>query len=213
MIEKKVAETLLSVKAVTLNLEKGYTWASGIITPIYCDNRMLISYPDERKTIIDGLIKTIEENGIEFDVLAGTATAGIPWAAFLAEKLNKPMIYIRSKAKGHGKENLIEGVLEPGKKVLVIEDLISTGGSSLKAVEAVKKAKGDVIGCLAIFTYLFPESKEGFKNADCPLYTLSNFRTLIDVAVEKNYISAEEKEAALSWSEDKTGWAKKVGLE
>jgi len=213
MTETLVAETLLSIKAVTLDLKKGYKWVSGIIAPIYCDNRLLISYPAERKIIIDAFVKTIEDNKIDFDILAGTATAGIPWAAFLAEKLNKPMIYIRSKAKDHGKENLIEGKLEPGKKVLVVEDLISTGGSSISAVNAAKEAGGNVVGCLAIFTYLFPEATESFKNNSCPLYTLSNFEVLIQTAATKNYVTEEEKNAALSWSVDKTGWAKKVGLE
>ncbi len=211
--EKKVAEILLSIKAVTLNLTKGYTWVSGIIAPIYCDNRMTISFPKERQKIVDYFIQTIKENNIEFDTLAGTATAGIPWAAFLAEKLEKPMIYVRSKQKGHGKGNQIEGVLKPGQKVLVIEDLISTGGSSILAVESVRGAGGDVVGCLAIFTYLFPESKEKFNNANCPLYVLSNFDSLIDVAEEQNFLTSEEKKAALSWNKDKTGWAKKVGLE
>ncbi len=213
MTEQKIAEILLTKKAVTLDLKKGYKWVSGIIAPIYCDNRVLMSYPPERQIVIDALLNTIKENNIEFDVLAGTATSGIPWAAFLADQLNKPMVYVRAKIKDHGRENIIEGVLELGQKVLVIEDLISTGGSSLSVVEALKEAGNEITACLAIFTYLLPESAEGFGKADCPLYTLTNFKTLIEVAEEQNYISTEEKQAALSWSQDRWDWAKKVGLE
>ncbi len=212
-MDKQTAEILLSIKAVTLNLKEGYKWTSGLIAPIYCDNRMTISHPEERQRIVDSFIKTIKDNNIEFDVLAGTSTAGIPWAAFLADKLNKPMVYIRSSHKGYGKGKQIEGDLTQGKKFLVIEDLISTGGSSIAAVESVKEAGKEVVGCLAIFTYLFPESKEKFDNINCPLYTLTNFKTLLEIAEEKKYLTSEEKQAAMSWSENKSGWAKKVGLE
>lgn len=212
-ITTAVAETLLSIKAVTLDLKKGYKWVSGIIAPIYCDNRLLMSYPVERQKIVDYFLQTIKDKNIKFDALAATATSGIPWAAWLAEKLSQPMVYVRSKIKDHGRENLIEGNLETGKRYLVIEDLISTGGSSLKTVEALKNAGGQVVACLAIFTYLFPEAQTAFTNAHCPLYTLSDFEVLINVAAAENYISTEEKAAALSWSADKTGWAKKVGLE
>lgn len=213
-IAKEVAGILLSIKAVTLELKKGYKWTSGIIAPIYCDNRMIISFPEARQKITQYFIKKIKENDLEFDVIAGTATAAVPFASFLAYELKKPMVYIRHKSKDYGAGKSIEGLLETGQRVLIIEDLVSTGGSSIRSVQICRdEATAKVVGCLAIFNYLFPEAKQAFKEADCPLYTLSNFNTLIEVAEEKNYLTSEEKTAALSWNADKTGWAKKVGLE
>ncbi len=208
-----VAKILLEIKAVTLSPEKPYRYASGILSPIYCDNRLLMSYVDKREQIINHFIQTIKQNSLQFDIIAGTATAGIPHAAWLAEKLKKPMIYIRAGAKEHGKTNQIEGKLEKGQKVLVIEDLISTGGSSVAAVEAVRNAGGIVTDCLAIFTYEMQKAKDKFKESNCNIITLSNFTTLIRIAGDNSYISADSVKKALEWNKDPQGWGKKIGLE
>lgn len=206
MNEKEIAEILLKVNAVTLRPKEPFTFVSGIKSPIYCDNRLIISHTVERKIIIESFLKKIE--GLKFDIVAGTATAGIPWAAWIALKLDKPMIYVRDKPKGHGKENQIEGRLEKGQKVLVVEDLISTGGSSVAAVEAVRNAGGDVIACVAIFTYGFKKSKSAFEQAKCKLFTLTNFDTLIDVAVKADYIDEEDRDNVLSWNKNPEQWGK-----
>ncbi len=212
-ISEDTAKILLEIKAVTLKPEKPYRYASGILSPIYCDNRLLMFYVDEREQIINYFIQTIKQNNLQFDIIAGTSTAGIPHAAWLAEKLKKPMIYIRSKAKEHGKANQVEGKLEKGQKVLVIEDLISTGGSSVAAVEAAREAGGIVTDCLAIFTYEMQKAKDRFKQADCNVITLSNFSTLIRIAGENNYISTDSVKNVLEWSKDPAGWGKKMGFE
>ena len=210
-MNKEVAKILLEIKAVTLNSNKPYRYTSGILSPIYCDNRLLMAYPEKRKKIIGFFIEKIKENNIEFDVIAGTAIAGIPHAAWLADKLNKPMIYVRAKTKEHGKENLIEGRLEKGQRVLVIEDLVSTGDSSVNAVESVKKEGGIVDHCLAIFTYDMEKAKERFENANCKLLTLTNFITLVSVAVENDYINKKEQEIILQWNKDSENWGHKFG--
>jgi orotate phosphoribosyltransferase len=213
MDEREVARILLEVKAVTLSPKKPYKFVSGILSPIYCDNRLLMSYPDQRKRIIRGFIDLIEKNKIEFDVIGGIASSGIAHAAWIAERLNKPMIYIRKRTKEHGKENLIEGKLDKGEKVLVIEDLISTGGSAINGVESVRANGGKVDHCLAIFTYEMEKSKEGFKNIDCKLLTLTNFSTLIDEAIRNHYIKEEDKEMVLEWSKNPQEWGRKMGFE
>ena len=205
---KKVASALLEIKAVTLSTDPPYTWTSGIKAPIYCDNRLLMSYPEKRQLVRDIFVDLIKEKNIEFDVIAGVATSGIPHAAWIAETLDRPMIYVRGKAKGHGRENVIEGELEKGKKVLVIEDLISTGGSTLHVVEEVRKAGGVVEDCLAIFTYEFTKAKKAFSEANATLYALSNFSTLVGVAAEEKYIDPAEKDLVLEWSEDPENWGR-----
>ncbi len=210
---EQVAKILLEIKAVTLKPEKPYRYASGILSPIYCDNRLLMSYIDKREQVINYFIDTIKQNNLQFDIIAGTATAGIPHAAWLAEKLKKPMIYIRAGAKEHGKTNQIEGKLEKGQKVLVIEDLISTGGSSVAAVEAVRNAGGIVTDCLAIFTYEMQKAKDKFKESDCNIITLSDFSTLIRISGENNYINTDSVKKALEWSKDPQKWGKKMGFE
>ena len=206
-IDKQVAELLLQIKAIKLSPQKPFTWASGILSPIYCDNRVLLSYPAIRNTIKNAFV---EKSGAfaGFDVVAGVATAGIPMGALLADALQKPFIYVRAKAKDHGRQNLIEGELQPGKKVLVVEDLISTGGSSLKAVEAVRENGGEVVGVLAIFSYQFEEAESAFKNADCPMLTLSNYSALITAALESNYINQAEVELLQSWRKNPQSWQK-----
>jgi orotate phosphoribosyltransferase len=207
-LEKDVAETLLRIRAVALSPNEPYRYTSGILSPIYCDNRLLISYPDDWQLIIEGMLKIIVNIiGMEnIDIIGGTSTAGIPHAAQLAERLMLPMIYIKSSPETHGKQTIIEGKLEPGMRVLVIEDLISTGGSSIKAVESVRDAGGLVDHCLAIFTYQMQQSLEAFRKASCTLYTLSNFATLMKVAKEKEYITEEEHAKAIEWNRNPEAW-------
>lgn len=203
---KGVANSLLSVGAVKLNVKEPFTFVSGIKSPIYCDNRKMIGYPEERKIVIDGFIDILKNK--DFDIVAGTATAGIPWAGFIAERLNVPMAYIRSAKKDHGAGQQIEGANFEGKKVIVIEDLISTGGSSIKAVEAAREAGAKEVEVVAIFSYEFPKAVENFKNANVKLENISNFTTLIELAAEKKYLNSEEKEIALKWNKSPNTWGK-----
>ncbi len=212
-MKELIAKTLLEIKAVTLNLQTGYRYVSGIYSPIYCDNRLLMSYPDKRKITTKSFQQLIVENKLEFDVIAGVATSGIPHAAWLADALGKPMIYVRSEKKEHGKQNLIEGRIEKGQRVIVIEDLVSTGGSSVAVVDALKEAGADVVCCLAIFTYEFAKAKKKFDDSGCELFTLTSFTTLIDVAFKSSYIDAEQKEKALEWNKDPENWGRKMGFD
>ncbi len=205
-MKKEVAKILLKVKAITLSPDKPYKFVSGILSPIYCDNRLLMSYPKERKKIVDFFIKTIKENKLKFDLIGGIATSGICWASWIAEKLDKPMIYIRGKTKEHGKENLVEGKLEKGQKVLIIEDLISTGGSSLTAIQGVREQGGVIEDCVAIFTYEMEKAVNGFKDVNVNLFTLSDFTNLIEVASKENYIKEEDKEKVLEWNKNPGEW-------
>lgn len=209
MNSEEVARILLEAKAVMLNPSKPYRFVSGVLSPIYCDNRLLLSYPEMRVKIVESFLEKIRENNLEFEIVAGVATAAIPHAAWIAERLGKPMIYVRSSKKEHGKENLIEGKLEKGKKVIVIEDLVSTGGSSVGAVKAVKEAGGDVVACVAIFTYEMEKAERLFSEAECPLYTLTKFSTLVDVASKNGYMSEEETAKVLEWNKDPQGWGKR----
>jgi orotate phosphoribosyltransferase len=211
--EAKVAELLLKAGAIILRPQQPFKFASGILSPIYCDNRLLLSKPDERKKITNFYVKKIKKEFIEADVIAGIATASIPWAALVAQKRKKPMIYIRKEQKDHGRENLIEGGLEPGQKVLVIEDLVSTGGTSLASVAAVRKEGAVVEKCLAIFTYEMEIARKGFEEVNCLLLTLSNFSALVKVAAKKGYIKKEEVEMLKEWSKNPAEWGKKMGFE
>jgi orotate phosphoribosyltransferase len=206
--KEEIAEILLGIGAVTLRPNEPFTFVSGIKSPIYCDNRLLMSHVPERRKIVEEFEKVVKENGVAFDVVAGTATAGIPHAAWLAEVENAPMIYVRSKQKEHGKENKIEGFLKKGQKVLVIEDLISTGGSSSEAVETVRLEGGIVDYCLAIFSYGFEKAKQRFNELGCKLLTLTDFETLIDVAIEKEFIAEKDKEELLKWQKNPENWKK-----
>lgn len=203
-----IAKQLLQIGAVVLRPQDPFTWASGLKAPIYCDNRLTMSYPEIRESIADGFASIIRERYPDVEVIAGTATAGIPHAAWVAAKLQLPMIYVRDKAKGHGKQNLIEGKLPEGKKVVVIEDLISTGGSSLKAGVAVREAGGEVLATLAIFTYEFPQALEAFANAGIPLTTLSSYSKLVEAAGEIGAITSEEMAVLHSWREDPQSFGK-----
>jgi len=200
-----IAQKLLQINAIKLNPQNPFTWASGLRSPIYCDNRLSLSYPEIRNEICEGLAEL--SNAYEnIDVIAGVATAGIAHGMLLAERLNKPFAYVRSKAKSHGRQNQIEGKLEAGQRVLMVEDLISTGGSALQAVQAVRDAGCDVLGVLAIFTYGFPKSVEAFAEHNCRFSTITNYSELLNCAVEKNYISAAEHEILSDWSRDPEHW-------
>ncbi|MFQ7410795.1 MAG: orotate phosphoribosyltransferase [Coprobacillus cateniformis] len=201
-MEKQIAKDLLDIQAVFLRPSNPFTWASGIKSPIYCDNRLTLSYPKVRKDIESGLAKLIQNHYPECECLMGTATAGIAHAALVAEILELPMGYVRGGAKSHGRNNRIEGLVKPGMKVVVVEDLISTGGSSLECVDALQEAGCEVIGMVAIFTYGLPKATENFAAKDCLFYTLTNYETLIDVAVENNYIKESELEKLKAWKKN-----------
>lgn len=186
---KEIAKNLLKIKAVSLSPEAPFTWASGIKSPIYCDNRLVLSYKEEREAVIRGMIEVIRDKFPECESLMGTATAGIPHASICAWEMGLATGYIRGKAKEHGKGNQIEGRYYPGMKVVVVEDLISTGGSSLQAVEAAKEAGCEVLGLVAIFTYNLEKGKKAFADANVPYYTLTNYEELVEAAIEENYIS------------------------
>lgn len=198
-LAKDIAKALLNIKAVLLRPQDPFTWTSGIKSPIYCDNRMTMSFPEVRDLVAEGFASVIRAQYPDAEVIAGTATAGIPHAAWVAQKLGLPMIYVRDKAKGHGRQNLIEGALPEGKKVVVIEDLISTGGSSLKAGIAVQESGGSVLATLAIFTYEFEAATQLFADAGIPLQTLSNYSALIEAALELGYIKSEDVELLSNW--------------
>lgn len=200
-MKKLIAKDLLDIKAVFLRPNEPFTWASGIKSPIYCDNRLTLSYPNVRKDIENGLAKLIKDNFPDAACLMGTATAGIAHAALVADILDLPMGYVRGGAKSHGRNNRIEGKVEPGMKV-VVEDLISTGGSSLECVEALREAGCEVIGLIAIFTYGLPKATTNFEAANCKYATLTDYDTLIEVAKENNYIKDEDMEKLKAWKKD-----------
>ncbi|MDF2557394.1 MAG: pyrE [Bacillales bacterium] len=198
-MKKEIAKSLLDIGAVGLSPSVPYTWSSGLKSPIYCDNRLTISYPEIRKKIAQRLADLIRVNFPETNIVAGTATAGIPHAAWVSEILNLPMCYIRGKAKAHGAGKQIEGLITPGSNVVIVEDLISTGGSSLKAVEAAREAGCDVLGVVAIFSYGLDAATEQFQNAGVPYYTISDYEALIEVAIENGKISSEELAKLKQW--------------
>ncbi|MBC2026414.1 orotate phosphoribosyltransferase [Listeria welshimeri] len=207
-IEKQVAEQLLEIKAVFLKPNDPFTWASGIKSPIYCDNRLTLGFPKVRQFIAESLAEKIKETFGEVDVVAGTATAGIPHAAWVSDLLDLPMVYVRSKAKEHGKGNQIEGLIAKGQKVVVIEDLISTGGSSLKAVEALEEAGAEVLGIAAIFTYGLDKGKKLLAESNTKLITLTNYDELIEVALNKDYVTAEDMATLKEWKKSPENWCK-----
>jgi orotate phosphoribosyltransferase len=208
LVAREVAEYLLEIKAVVLNPSQPFTWTSGIKSPIYCDNRKTLSFPKVRSFIKTSFADIISDEFKHADVIAGVATAGIPHGALVADVLNLPFVYVRDKPKGHGLENQIEGKLEKGQKVFVIEDLISTGGSSIKAIEALRDAGAEVLGLGAIFTYGFEKAVKAFEQVDCKFFTLSNYEILIDKAIEDNYIKSEEKAELVNWYKDPESWKK-----
>jgi len=203
-----VAEKLLQINAVKLNIQNPFTWASGWKSPIYCDNRKILSYPHVRDFIKSEMTNTVFTEFPDADVIAGVATAGIPHGALIADLLSLPFIYVRSKPKEHGMGNQIEGVLEPGQKVVVIEDLISTGKSSMEAVEAIKAAGGEVIGLCSVFTYGFDIASQLFENAGIKILSLSNYNALLELSLEKNTITETDLEHLKQWRENPSTWGK-----
>ena len=199
IMEKKIAKDLLSIGAVFLRPEQPFTWASGIKSPIYCDNRLTLTAPEVRNHVEEGLAELIRKHYPEVEVLMGTSTAGIAHAAITATILNLPMGYVRSGSKDHGRGNQIEGKLEKGQKVVVVEDLISTGGSCIEVVEALRNAGADVLGILSIFTYGMQKGLDRLAAAEAKNYSLSNLDALVEVAAEEGYIKAEDKERILKF--------------
>jgi orotate phosphoribosyltransferase len=202
----KIAEILLQVKAVKLQPNNPFTWASGWKSPIYCDNRVTLSYPAERTHIRQTFAEMIVQKYGKPDVIAGVATGGIPQGVLIAQELGLPFIYVRSAAKGHGMGNMVEGAYEKGQRVVVVEDLISTGGSSLKAVESLKEAGLDVRGLAAIFTYGFKVAQDSFKKAGCPFITLTDYTILIEQALKSNYISQNDLTHLQNWRDNPSEW-------
>ncbi len=207
-VENKVAEKLLSIKAVKVQPQDPFTWASGWKSPIYCDNRKTLSYPEIRSLIKNELAEIVRQKYANADVIAGVATGAIAQGALVAEVLGKPFVYVRSSPKDHGLENLIEGDLKAGQKVVVIEDLISTGGSSLKAVGALRNAGAEVLGMVAIFTYGFPVASEKFAEANVELTTLSNYNAVLQHLLDTKQIGNAEMETLKKWREAPEVWGK-----
>ncbi len=208
LYEKQVAEKLLKIKAVKLQPHNPFTWASGWKSPIYCDNRKTLSYPDIRNYIKIQIARIVQEKYPDAEVIAGVATGAIAQGALVADVLGLPFVYVRPTPKGHGLENMIEGDLKPNQKVVVIEDLISTGGSSLKAVEAIRNNGSKVLGVVAIFTYDFPLAKELFRDAKVKLTALSNYETVLKQALETNYISENDIETLKQWRINPSQWGR-----
>ncbi|EUJ31175.1 orotate phosphoribosyltransferase [Listeria cornellensis] len=204
--EKQVAEQLLKIKAVFLQPNDPFTWASGIKSPIYCDNRLTLGFPKTRQFIAAALAEKIKTAFPDVEVLAGTATAGIPHAAWASDILDLPMVYVRSKAKEHGKGNQIEGPITKGQKVVVIEDLISTGGSSITAVEALREAGCEVLGIAAIFTYGLEKGKTLLGAANVEVAALTNYETLLEVALDEGYVSEGDMATLKEWNKDPEKW-------
>ncbi len=208
-IERLVAEKLMAIKAVKLQPNNPFTWASGWHSPIYCDNRKTLAFPDIRTIIKTGLVNTIQRQyGNKVDAIAGVATGAIAQGALVADALGVPFVYVRSAPKDHGMGNLIEGQIEEGWNVVVVEDLISTGMSSLKAVAALRAANVNVLGMVAIFTYQFPQAQQAFEEAQVELITLSNYTELVAEAAELNYIKAEDIEVLKQWRANPSEWGK-----
>lgn len=205
-IEKKIAEFLLQIKAIKLQPTNPFTWASGIISPIYCDNRITLSYPTIRTYIRQQFAEIIQEEFGAVDMISGVATAGIPQGVLVAQELGVPFTYVRASTKGHGRQNLIEGEVVDGQRVVVIEDLVSTGKSSLHAIQALRDAGCNVVGLVSIFSYGLDEAEENFKDAKCRFISLSNFEALLDFAVSDNYITDADKRILEDWRRDPKSW-------
>lgn len=203
---KEIALDLLKINAVILQPNDPFTWSSGWNSPIYCDNRLTMRYPKIRKKIAQRFVEFISDNYADIDVITGTATAGIPHAAWVAENMDKPMSYVRAKAKAYGLGNQIEGGIQKGESTVVIEDLISTGGSAMSVVEALHFIGADVKAVISIFTYGFDKAIQRFEEADVPIYTLTDYATLIEVASEHNYVSSDDLETLAEWRKNPETW-------
>jgi len=201
-LSRTIVHNLLNIKAIKLNFTEPFVWASGWKSPIYCDNRLSLSYPHVRTLVRDAYVQVIREKFPDVELIAGVATGAIAQGALVADKLNLPLVYVREKAKEHGMKKLIEGFFEPGQKTVVIEDHISTGGSSLRALHELKNVGANVLGMVAVFSYEFPVAKEKFQENDCKLYTLSDFSTIVDVAYRDGYITEYEKDELRRWHEN-----------
>ena len=202
----KIASELLTIGAIKLNTKTPFTWSSGWKSPIYCDNRLSLSYPEVRAYIKNALVEAVSKKYPGAEAIAGVATAGIPQGALVAEALGVPFVYVRSKPKGHGMENLIEGRITKGQKVVVLEDLISTGGSSLKAADALKAAGFEILGMLAIFTYGFAMADKNFQEANIPLHCLSNYSIMLEKATTMGYISNDNITSLEAWRKSPESW-------
>lgn len=204
----KTASILLNVEAVKIRPDQPFTWASGWKSPIYCDNRMTLSFPEARTFIKVALANLIRDEFLGVDAIAGVATAGIPQGALVADMLGLPFLYVRSKPKGHGMENLIEGKVESGQKMVVLEDLVSTGGSSLAAVDALKKSGVEVMGLVSIFTYGFDVAEQNFKDAGVKMVSLSDYEVMLDVALQEGVIKDDAIDTLKAWRESPSTWNK-----
>src|SRR6187549_129587 len=202
----KVASMLLQIQAIKLNTEKPFTWASGWKSPIYCDNRLSLSFPEVRSAIRDGLVQAIRENFFTVESIAGVATAGIAQGALIADVMNLPFLYVRPKPKDHGMENLIEGKVTKGQKVVVVEDLVSTGGSSLKSVQALRDAGFEVLGMVSIFNYGFDIATRNFYEANTSLISLSDYSNLISYALDQKVITNDQLTSLKAWRVDPSNW-------
>jgi orotate phosphoribosyltransferase len=205
-LAKKIARELLKIESIKINLEKPYIWASGWKSPIYCDNRLSLSFPETRTLVKESLARLIKEKYPQAEAVAGVATAGIPQGALVADALDLPFIYVRSKSKAHGLENQVEGLVRPGQKVVILEDLVSTGGSSLQAAEAIRAAGMEVLGMISIFTYGFPLSEDNFKAHNMDLWYLSDYSTMIDLGVENGSIKDDQLATLKAWRSNPAQW-------
>lgn len=210
---EKVAKILLGINAITLNPQKPYKYVSGILSPIYTDCRLLISFPKERREIIKYYLDAIKNSKISIDVVAGTATAGIPWTSWIADALNQPMIYVRSEQKKHGKRNQIEGLIKKGQRVAVIEDLVSTGKSSIETVNAIRNSGFTASYIFSVMTYRIKKAEINFKKNKIKLVSLTDFKTVTNIAYKKNYIDKKDQKIILEWVKDPASWGKKMGFE
>lgn len=211
-VAEEVAKILLDINAITIRPDKPFRYTTGILSPVYSDLRLLMSYPQQRKRVINLLKEIVEKAGIP-DVIAGTATAGIPHAAWLADTLNLPMVYVRSKAKEHGKQNQVEGLLKNGQTAIIIEDLISTAKSSLATMQAINSMGAIADTIIAIFDYTLPQSKQNIDSVGAKLYSLTTFPTVIKIAVQEGYMQEKDKEVVLDWLVNSLNWGKKMGFE
>lgn len=209
---QQLAKISLEIGAIKINPKEPFTWASGYRMPLYNDNRMLLGNADHRALIAEAMKAILKKVGAPVDTIAGVATAGIPHATSLANLMQQPLIYVRSSPKEHGLKNQVEGILKPGQTVVVVEDLISTGGSAIKAVEAVREAGGVVEHCLGIFSYDFPEAKDRFEKSQCQLHTILNLDFLLQLAMEQGLVTLEEKQVVDSWIQNPFEWGKQQGF-
>lgn len=211
-LARTIAADLLKIESIKINLEKPYLWASGWKSPIYCDNRLSLSYPKTRTLVKNSLVQLVKAKYPNVEAIAGVATAGIPQGALVADALDIPFIYVRSKSKEHGLENQVEGLVKPGQKVVIMEDLISTGGSSLQASEAIRVAGMEVLGMVAIFTYGFPIAEENFKTRNTDLWYLSDYNTMLDLGVEAGTISPTQLATLKAWRSNPAQWGQEVAI-